>query len=133
MTLTREIVKDLLAVYLAGDASADTRKAVEDWLAKDPDLAKQVAASRQSALPEVGLPEPSIEKRALLHTRRRLRLRGILLGVAIYVTTLPLTIVFNSQGFKGLLITDWLERVVVFALAAVLWVTYARVARGLRV
>jgi ferric-dicitrate binding protein FerR (iron transport regulator) len=132
MTITRDIVQDLLAVYLAGDASPDTRSLVEDWLNKDRDLARQVEAARRD-LPSVALPERSVEMRALTSTKRRLRRKGILLGMAIWVTALPLTVRFNSEGFQGLMITDWPERAIVLSMAAVLWALYARVSRGLRV
>lgn len=132
MTITRDIVQDLLAVYLAGDASPDTRSLVEDWLNKDRDLARQVEAARRE-LPSVALPERSVEMRALTGTKRRLRRKGILLGMAIWVTALPLTVRFNSEGFQGLMITDWPERAIVLSMAAVLWALYARVSRGLRV
>jgi ferric-dicitrate binding protein FerR (iron transport regulator) len=132
MTITRDIVQDLLAVYLAGDASPDTRSLVEDWLNKDRDLARQVEAARRE-LPSVALPDRSVEMRALTSTKRRLRRKGILLGMAIWVTALPLTVRFNSEGFQGLMITDWPERAIVLSMAVVLWALYARVSRGLRV
>jgi len=124
MNVTRDIVEDLLAVYLAGEASADTRALVDDWLRTDADLARRVEEARRVNLPPVALPEPSMEKRALVRTRRALRWRAILLGVTIYVSTLPLTVTFNRSGFRGLLIQDWPERAVIIALAAVLWAIY---------
>jgi len=76
---------------------------------------------------------PSVETQALRRTRRELRLRAVLLGVAIYVSTLPLTVTFNSSGFRGLLIEDWPERIVVMVLAVVLWAVYFGLRRRLRV
>lgn len=124
MNITRDVVKDLLALYLAGDASPDTRAVVEDWLRTDADLARQVAEARRADLPPVPRPDPSAEKLALMRTRSRLRWRAITLGAAIYFTTLPLTVVFSRQGFRGLLIQDWWERVVLLAVAAGLWATW---------
>ena len=133
MKVTRDVVKDLLTVYLAGEASADTRTLIDDWLRADPELARQVAQARQSDLPVVPALPPTIEKRALDRTRRQLRWRSILLGVAIYVSTLPASITFDRAGFRGLLIEDWSERLVVMALAIVLWVVYWRMSRRMRV
>ncbi len=132
MNVTRNVVEDLLAVYLAGDASADTRALVEEWLRTDAALARRVEEARRGSLPPVALPDPSIETRALVRTRRRLRLRAVLLGVAIYVTTLPLSVTFNRSGFQGLLIQDWPERIVLIALALVLWVVYFNWSRKTR-
>lgn len=133
MKPTRDVVNDLLPVYLAGDASADTRAFVDEWLKTDPELARQVAEARRADLPPVALPPPSAEKQALTRTRRRLRLRALLMGIAIYVSTLPLAITFNRSGFHGLLIDNWPERVVVMILAVVLWGVYFAVARRARV
>lgn len=133
MNLTRDVVKDLLTVYLAGDASPDTRAIVEEWLASDPDLASLAADARRDDLPAVPPPAPSVEKLALGRTRRRLTLRSVVFGLAIYVTSLPATVTFNSSGFHGLLIDNWPERIVLAILAGVLWATYVILARRLRV
>ena len=66
-------------------------------------------------------------------TRRQLRLRSILLGAAIYVSTLPLTVTFGKTGFHGLLIDNWPERFVVVAVALALWAMLWRTVRRLRV
>lgn len=133
MKITRDVVKDLLTVYEAGEASGDTRAIVEEWLRSDPDLAR---LARHAA--EVSLPAPpplaaSGEKQALDRTRRQLRWRFVLLGTAVYVTTLPLSVTFDSQGYSGLLFDNWPERIVVWAIAALLWGLYWRFSRRLRV
>lgn len=133
MKITHDVIKDLLTVYLAGEATADTRALIEDWLRTDPELARQVSQARKADLPMVPAPAPTLEKRALDRTRRQLRWRAILLGTAIYVSTLPLSVTFSSAGFRGLLIEDWPERLVVVAVAAALWVVYWRVSRRVRV
>ncbi len=133
MKITQDVIKDLLTVYLAGEATADTRALIEDWLRTDPELALQVSQARNAELPAVPSLPPTIEKRALDRTRRQLRWRAILLGLAIYVSTLPLSVTFNSGGFRGLLIEDPLERGIVIAVAGALWVIYWRVSRRMRV
>jgi anti-sigma factor RsiW len=129
MKITRDVVQDLLTVYLSGEATADTRALVEEWLKTDADLAIQVDEARRADLPPVSAPAPSVEQRALARTKRGLRLRAITLGVAIYVSTLPLTVTFNRHGFQGLMIQDWWERILLLAIAAGLWVAYFRMTR----
>jgi anti-sigma factor RsiW len=133
MKVTRDIVKDLLAVCAAGEASADTRALVEEWLCSDPELARQAARAETEALPDGPAPAPTAEKQALDRTRRHLRWRTVLLGLAAYVSTLPFSVTFGSSGYEGLLIKDWPQRVVVASIAALLWVVYWRVARRARV
>ena len=83
MNISRDIVKDLVAVYLAGDASADTRALVESYLKTDPELARDVEAARATTL---GLPPartPTAEKQALDATRQQLKNRTSTLVVAM--------------------------------------------------
>lgn len=131
MNITRDVVKDLATVYLAGEASADTRALVEEWLRTDPGLAALVDQARRLELPAVAAPAPTVEKQAFDRTRRRLRGRGIVLGAAIYFSTLPLTVTFGSDGFHGLLLEDWPARIPALAVAAALWVVYWRMSRRL--
>jgi anti-sigma factor RsiW len=131
MKITRDVVKDLVTVYLAGEASADTRVVVEEWLRSDRELAAEVERARGLELPAVAPPQPTVEKRAFDRTRRRLRWRGVLLGAAIYFTALPLTVTFGSDGFRGLLLQDWLSRTAAIGIAAGLWILYWRMSRGL--
>ncbi len=133
MKVTRDVVKDLLTVYLAGEASGDTRALVEEWLRGDPELARQAEQAARIDLPAAPAVPPTIGKRALDRTRGLLRWRMILLGTAIYVTTLPLSVTFNRSGFNGLLIDNWPERAVVITIAGVLWFFYWRMSRRLRI
>jgi anti-sigma factor RsiW len=129
MTVTRDVVKDLLTVYLAGEASGDSRALVEDWLKSDPELAADVERARRNEWPAVAAPQPAVEKRALDRTRRYLRTRSVVLGAAIYFSSLPLTVVFGRDGFRGLLLEDWLSRAVALLVAAALWIAYWRMSR----
>jgi anti-sigma factor RsiW len=130
MNVTRDVVKDLLTVYLAGEASPDTRALVEQWLRDDPALARQAGQAATVRLPAGPELPQTLEKQALDRTRRHLRWRSILLGVAIYVSALPLSVTFNRQGFSGLLIDNWPERLAIAAIALVLWAAYWRTGRG---
>jgi len=133
MKITQDVIKDLLTVYLAGEATADTRALIEDCLRTDPQLARRVNQARNADLPTVPPLPPTLEKRALDRTRRQLRWRAILLGSAIFVSMLPLSVTFNSEGFRGLLIEDWLWRAIVIAVAGGLWIAYWLTSRQMRV
>lgn len=124
MEITRDVVKDLLTVYEAGEASDDTRAIVERWLRSDPELARQATQAANVSLPSPPPLAATAEKRALDRTKRQLRWRFVLLGTAVYVTTLPLSVTFDSHGYSGLLIDNWPQRVVVWVIAALLWWFY---------
>jgi len=131
MDVTRDVVKDLLTVYLADEASADTRTLVERWLRSDPELAAEVERARHHELPPVAAPNPTIERRALDRTRRFLTGRSVVLGAAIYFSTLPLSVTFDSHGFHGLFLDDWMGRSVAIAFAAFFWAVYWYMSRGM--
>ena len=101
MNVTRDVVKDLLTVYLAGDASPDTRALVENWLRTDPELARLADEARRGDLPPVALPEPSAEKREVTRTRRRLKWRMVVMGAAVYFTLVAADRGVQQQGLPG--------------------------------
>ena len=108
MTMTREVVKDLLPGYLAGEASADTRALVEEFLQTDAELAGAVDLVRRDGprLPQMPPPAATAEKAALERTRRLLRHRSSVLAVAVFFTLLPFTFVWQDSHVTFLLIRD---------------------------
>ena len=96
MKVTRDVIHDLLPAYLAGEASADTIALVEEFLRQDPDLVAAVAALRANPLPVLPIElVPTKEKETLTMTKRLLHWRGILMGLAIFLTLLPLSFRFD--------------------------------------
>ena len=134
MNISRDVVKDLIPVYLAGDASADTQALVESYLKTDPELASDVKAARGSSL---GLPAtrpPTAEKQTLDATRQLLKSRTSTLVVAMIFTVLPLTFAFHGTTITFLLIRDaptigiaW------WVTAAIMWIWHVRIRHRLRV
>ena len=89
MQVTRDIVRDLLPVYLAGEASADTRAVVEKHLATDPQLREAVEAAGAWSPPPIEAPA-SLEERSLERTRRLLGRKNFWLGFALIFSFVPL-------------------------------------------
>jgi hypothetical protein len=86
--VTDAIVRDLLPVYLAGDASADTRAVVEEFLAKNAELREIVEAANYS-LPPLEAPA-NLEAQSLERTRRLLGRKNFWLGFALIFCSAPL-------------------------------------------
>jgi hypothetical protein len=96
MNVTQNVIHDLLPAYLAGEASADTVALVEEFLRLDQDLARTVQALRANPLSEVPVAlRPTQEKETLNMTRQLLWWRGILMGLATFLTMLPLSFRFE--------------------------------------
>jgi len=134
MEITRDVIKDLLPLYVSGEVSSDTKTLVEAYLRLDPELSRAVAAARALELPPTPGPAPTSEKAALDETRQLLKTRSSTLATAILFTLLPFAFAFDESGITFLLIRDrpvvgmaWLFT------AAVLWGWHVHVRRRLRV
>ncbi len=135
MNVTREIVKDLLPLYVAGEASAESCAAVEEWLRTDAELARMAAALRdeEGRAAAIG-PAPGSGHAALLETKALLRRRSLLLGLALLFTGLPLSFTFDGTGLHFFMLRDAPAMAVTSAaLGLGLWVAFAAVTRRLRV
>jgi hypothetical protein len=134
MDITRDVIKDLLPLYISGEVSGDTRALVDGYLRLDPELARAVAAAKSLELPPTPGPAPTSEKATLDETRRLLKQKTDTLVTAIIFTVLPFVFTFNPDGIDFLLIRDkpivggaWLFT------AAVLWGWHTYLRRRLRV
>jgi anti-sigma factor RsiW len=134
MNISRDVVKDLIPVYLAGDASPDTRALVESYLKTDPELAGDVAAAGGASL---GLPAtrpPTAEKETLDATRQLLRSRTSTLVVATIFTVLPFTFAFHGTTVTFFLIRDApVIGIAWWVTAAIMWIWHGGIRRRLRV
>ena len=107
MTISKDVMNDLLTVYLAGDASADTKALVEQYACGNEAFAarlRSVAAfSMPGRPPGAGLP-PNDDLRALTRTRELIRLRTIFTAGGILFTPLPLAFTFGPGGAEFLIL-----------------------------
>src|ERR1700685_4386211 len=98
MNVTREVILDLLPLYLSGEASPATRGLVEEYVKQDPELAQRIRLQWADNLAKVvptGLP-PDLELRSLRRTRSLLGLQRWLFGFGIFFLALSLS---NQSSF----------------------------------
>ncbi len=139
MTVSRDVILDLLPLYLAGEASAATRSLVEQYLSQDETLAVQLrlhAAGAALGAERIELP-PELELRSLGRTRRLLRwqrqLFGVAIGLSVLSLTSKLTVGENRITSFHFLIRDYPEVFGPIALAAIIcWIAYVGAAKKLR-
>jgi hypothetical protein len=130
MQVTRDIVIDLLPLYHGGEASSDTRAAIEEFLLKDPSLARMATQDTAAILPATAASE--LERRTISQTRAAIRRRSWVLAAAIWFTLLPFTFVFRGAHITFFMLRDQPESALFLVVGAVLWVQYARITRSLR-
>lgn len=88
MKITRDVVTDLWPLYVSGEASADTRSLVDEFLREEPDFARLI---RRNATAEILRPvstdvRPDDEMKAFLRTRKAIfhRLPGFLFFAMLF-------------------------------------------------
>lgn len=92
MNITRDVITDLLPLYLAGEASADSNVLIKKFLEIDPDFAQIILSSdgesesEQVLLKQKIQLESDFELTALSKTKRLINLRSWLMGLAIFFT-----------------------------------------------
>lgn len=139
MNVTREVIIDLLPLYLAGEASADTRALVEEYLEQDTELAQRIRHQPEDDFATTTLAglAPELELKSLRRTRRLLGWQRWLFGFAIGFTAVSLTSRLSFEGGRlkafHLLISDYpLQFGTTAALALVCWIAYFLTRRRLR-
>lgn len=126
LNVTRDVITDLLPVYESGEASGDTRRLVEGYLAADPEFARLVARLKTARLrPANAAPPPEVELRSLERTKRLIKLRSATLAVAIFFSLAPFAFTFDQGRLTWLLIRDApvVGGAYLFT-AAVMWIAY---------
>jgi anti-sigma factor RsiW len=140
MKLTQNVIMDLLPVYLAGEASADTNELVEEFMRQDPEVARAIESQRrdfgaqQELLKTVCAPSADHELRTLAQTRLRMERQKWLMALALMLTAFPFSFVFGDHRLIFLIVRDQPELAAASWLgAAILWVLYFVARRRLRV
>ena len=107
MTITRDVILDLLPLYFAGQTSADTRRLVEEFLKTDPDFARMSQRFDAVLKEQGGVPEAAAtERRAFERTRMLLRYRNQTIGVAIAFSLMPFAFGFSNGHVDWILLRD---------------------------
>ena len=91
MKITRDVILDLLPLYLAKEVSVDTRTLVEHYLDTDPELARAAERTAATNLPG-DIPVPLTkedEMEAYKEAKRLMLVRTIVIALAVAI---PLTV-----------------------------------------
>jgi hypothetical protein len=85
MNVTRDVINDLWPLYSIGEASADSRTLVDEFLRQDPEFARLLLGRGEQELlrQDVPKPRPDSEAQALRRTKRLLHGWDWLLFIAI--------------------------------------------------
>ena len=100
MNLPREVLLDLLPLYLSGEASPATRELVARHLERDPELARLAGEQKDSLFARHAppTPPPDSELGTLVRTRSLLARMRWLFGLGMGFTALSLGLAITFQG-----------------------------------
>ena len=120
MNLSKEIIRDLLPAYVAGEASAETRALLETALAEDAALRSEAAMLGEvpaaPAIPPAGLGIESLKR-----TQRLLRRRALLAGFSVFFSTFSLVLFDRGWG-----LAERLGQTACLLIAAAGWALFLR-------
>ena len=105
MTVTRDVILDLLPLYFAGQVSADTRTLVDEFLRTDPDFAR-MSQRFDTLLKAHGTPSDggAAERRTFERTRRLLKTRNHTIGMAVAYSLLPFAFFFSNGHVEWIML-----------------------------
>jgi len=134
MNITRDIIIDLLPLYLAEEVSEDTRQLVESFLAADPSLTK-LANQTQKLQAITDIPytlNKEKELKSLEKAKRYMKQRNTFMSMAFLFTGLLLA--FRSEGSDAAWFWDGTPAAFpIFALALFSWTMFVHSVRKLSV
>ena len=129
MKISRDVILDLLPLYLAGEASEDTRLLIEQFLVDDPAFAKLVEQAKVDKWNgEIPVPlKKEDEMKSFEKTKFLLMQQKLFLGLAIGSTLLLAAFRFDESGVEWLWINSPAAGWVILTVAAIFWIAFANV------
>ena len=125
MKVTADVVNDLLPLYASGECSGDTKLLVEEFLKANPAM-RPPSASMQATIPSSvpGRLTADDELKSLTATRRRLKIRSSVMGLAIFFSIAPFSFVYTQGKLYSLISESPVSAIVYGSLGVTCWVIY---------
>jgi len=126
MNVTKDIINDLIPLYVANGCSADTRTLVEEYLQQHPQEAVELQRIINTAVPDAVPPAKNLDEvRAFREARRRLRLRSSVMALAIFFSLAPMSS-FVDDRRSWWMLRDAPGTALIYAMIGVVfWIIYA--------
>ena len=126
MNITKEVITDLMPLYLSNECSEDTKKLVDEYLKANPSFAEQVKSFSKNPLPHAALhlPGKPEEMIALKKTKHLLKLRTYVMAFAIFCTLAPFSFIYTNGKFFWLFAESPGSALVYAVFALALWAAY---------
>lgn len=131
MEVTRNVIQDLLSLYLAGEVCPETRAFVEDYLSCDATLAAEVERLKTDSLKQVltggtnmTLPQDH-GAQTLTRARTQMQRTAWILALSIAFTLAPLSFTFDNGHITWMMLRDVPRMASIYwATAGGFWIAY---------
>jgi len=125
MNITKDIISDLLPLYVASECSGDTRALVEEYLRQHPEEGAELRRIMSTSVGGAVQPAKSLpEMEVLRNARRRVRRWAWLLALAIFFSLTPFSFVFGQGGHFWLLRESPVSAAIYGIVGIAFWVAY---------
>jgi hypothetical protein len=132
MKITRDVITDLLPVYLSGEASADTKALIESFLKDDPEFAKLIDENG-AVLPDGQIKlSKDIEMDTLNETRKLLQKRSTYMAFTILFLLLPASFTFDTHGIHWMWADTPVNALIFLAFGVIFGIQYWRISHKLK-
>lgn len=134
MNITKDVITDLLPLYLSDECSPDTKKLIDEYLKANPEFAGQIKSFSKNPLPET-IPyriNKQDEMNTLKRTKRLIQWRTWLMGFAIFCTIAPFSVLHTGGKTYWLFLEAPKSASAYGVLAILFWVGYFIAKRKLR-
>ena len=135
MNITRNVITDLLPLYLEGEASPDTQALIEEFFIQDPTFAQLVQEEQKTHLP-VGDLSPTLSKETemvtLEKTKKLLRQRSLMMAFGIVFTLWAVSFHFDSAGLVWMWSGTPIIAVIFLIIGLAFWAGYLHTLRRVK-
>lgn len=125
MNVTKEVITDLFPLYVANECSKDSRELIEEYLQDNPHQAEELRRVMNTPVPSgTAQLAGSEEVRSLREARRRVRRLSWLMGLAIFFSLLPFSLLMTGGRIYWVFRESPMTAIVYGLLGIVCWSTY---------
>lgn len=130
MNITKNVILDLYPLYLEKECSPDSQKLVEEYLRQNPREAEEFKRAQSILIPRSTVPAGALDElQALKTTRKRVRGRATIMGLAIFFSLAPFSVNNHGGTIHWMFLDAPIAASLYGAIAVVLWFIYATLRR----
>lgn len=121
MQITRDLIEDLIPIYLSGDASEGSKKVIDQFMKENPNL-NYLLDVDDIVLPEIHPIKPENEMQTLKKIKALSLVKSLFIGLGLFFSLSIFVFTFSSEdGIKWLMLGDNEITMVYASFALICW------------